>query len=65
MLLYPYGFYPDVKNLPCLSCLWCFCANRFPSAAKTVTAVRKEDVLKFCFPDKEAIRPVRCDFPPS
>lgn len=33
--------------------------GRFPPEGESVTAVREEDVLKFCFPDKEAIRPVR------
>ncbi|CAM9834663.1 unnamed protein product, partial [Ectocarpus fasciculatus] len=30
---------------------------RFPSSGDS--AVREEDVLKFCFPDKEAIKPFR------
>lgn len=34
---------------------------RFPSSGET--AVREEDVLRFCFPDKEAIRPVRYSAP--
>lgn len=45
--------------------------SRFPpkppagaAGASEELCVREEDVLRFCFPDKEAIRPVRFVVPP-